>query len=138
MVHTHRAFLESVVQRLLSRTRYKNINAFVRLSCLIILLTILTPPQREFTLHLLPPVTRKLRHSAPLLIHHPSLLAHTIYQALAFDASLKDEGFSLENTTAEGEEAWNGVSDEILGKKEWFDTWLEGERKCETFFFGIF
>ncbi|KIJ45675.1 hypothetical protein M422DRAFT_227406 [Sphaerobolus stellatus SS14] len=118
MVHTHRVFLETIVQRLLSRTKYKDINAF-----------------REFTLHLLPPLSRKLRHTAPTLLHHPSLLAHTIYQALAFDASLKDEGFALEHTTAEADdpekkaEGWNGLSDDILGKKEWFEAWLEGERK---------
>lgn len=99
--------------------------------------------QREFALHLLPLLTRKLRHTIPRLLHHPSLLAHTIYQTLAFDVSLKDQGFSLERTTAattpvESEDidrkrgTWEGVSEQILGKKEWFEAWLEGEHQCES------
>jgi RINT-1/TIP-1 family len=98
--------------------------------------------QREFSLHLLPLLTRKLRHTLPRILHHPSLLAHTIYQSLVFDASLRDQGFSLEGTTAatgpaesnEGDSkrfAWEGISMQILGTKEWFEAWLEGERKCE-------
>jgi RAD50-interacting protein 1 len=53
------------------------------------------------------------------------LLAHTIYQALAFDAALVEEGFSLAN----GEE-WKGISDVILGRPEWFEKWLDGEKQC--------
>ena len=70
----------------------------------------------------------------PAVLPHPPLLAHTIYQALAFDDALRDTGFSLEGTLAPPElasEGWQGTSDIILGSKEWFDAWLEGERKCE-------
>lgn len=93
--------------------------------------------QREFTYHLLPLLTNKLWHTIPRILHHPSLLAHTIYQSLAFDASLRDQGFSLANTTAAtGHDKgviWDGISGQILGKKEWFEAWLEGEHKCEPF-----
>ncbi len=92
--------------------------------------------QREFTLLLLPIVERKLRRTIPALLSHPPILAHTIYQALAFDTTLRDEGFDLPGTTASpanGKETrhWEGISEVILGKTEWFEAWVEGERKCE-------
>jgi RAD50-interacting protein 1 len=67
------------------------------------------------------------------------LLAHTIYQALAFDSTLNEEGFGLSGTSfpmakgdgdGEKEKQWEGVSEIVLGRKEWFDAWMEGERKC--------
>jgi hypothetical protein len=51
---------------------------------------------------------------------------------------LLEEGFGITGTYAEGKklngvdaDLWNGVSDVILGNKEWFEAWMEGERKCE-------
>jgi len=62
------------------------------------------------------------------------MLAHTIYQTLAFDASIRDEGFTLAGTS-EGRDLsqtpeWEGVADIILGKKEAFDAWVDGETAC--------
>lgn len=58
-----------------------------------------------------------------------------------FDAALVDDGFGLSGTSADETEAgddakdsrnkWDGISEVILGKKEWFDTWMEGEKRCE-------
>ena len=79
-------------------------------------------------------IDRKIRRSMPTLLAHPPLLAHTIYQALAFDDALREAGFSLSGTlekTQGDNSEWEGVSDTILGNKEWFDAWLEGERKCK-------
>ena len=119
--HEHRAFLNGTIQSLLAHTQYRTINAW-----------------REFTLLLLPLLSRKLRKTVPALIQHTPVLAHTIYQALAFDASLREEGFDVEGTSAEkkdsgkGEkEKWPGVSEVILGRKEWFEAWMEGERACK-------
>ncbi len=70
----------------------------------------------------------------PSLLSHPSLLAHTIYQALTFDASLREAGFSLSRTFSQrgtGDVEWQGISEVILGRKEWFDRWVEGEKTCE-------
>lgn len=70
------------------------------------------------------------------LLPHPPLLAHTIYQALAFDDALREAGFSLSGTlekTKDDNDDWEGTSETILGSKEWFDAWLEGERKCKQF-----
>lgn len=93
--------------------------------------------KREFTLLLLPLLTRKLKWTIPSLLMRPSLLAHTIYQTLAFDAALSAAGFGLSGTSAghavspqEAEDKWDGVSEVILGNKQWFDSWMEGERKC--------
>jgi len=97
--------------------------------------------QREFTYLLLPLLSRKLKRTIPSLIPHPSLLAHTIYQALAFDAALVEEGFSLAGTSIGrknvGGETWDGISEVILGTREWFEAWIEGERKCKCAVFDL-
>jgi hypothetical protein len=80
---------------------------------------------------------RKLRRTIPALLPHPSLLAHTIYQTLVFDGSLREDGFSLEGTSATTggtNRRWDGLSETILGRPEWFEAWLEGEKKCEFFY----
>ncbi|KAI0768609.1 TIP-1 family-domain-containing protein [Trametes elegans] len=114
--HEHRPFMDSIIQTLLASTEYGTINAW-----------------REFSLQLLPMLERKLRRTIPALLSHPPILAHTIYQALAFDTALKDEGFDLPGTTAasadDTDAHWDGISEVILGRKEWFDAWVEGERK---------
>ncbi|KAL5535279.1 hypothetical protein ACEPAF_3373 [Sanghuangporus sanghuang] len=113
--HEHRLFLESVIQRLLQSSRYSSINAW-----------------REFTRLLLPILGRKIKRSMPTLLAHPPLLAHTIYQSLAFDEALREARFDLVGTldkTKKGPRKWEGTSNFILGNKDWFDAWLEGERK---------
>ena len=119
--HEHRSFMETVIQPLISQTEFRNIIAW-----------------REFTLLLLPLLSRKLRKTVPALIAHPSVLAHTIYQALTFDSSLREEGFELGGTSAALDKEkcaeplkWQGISEIILGRKEWFEAWMEGERICK-------
>lgn len=84
---------------------------------------------------LLPLLSRKLTRTVPSLLNRPSLLAHTIYQALAFDAAITEDGFNISGTSAAAEidiqENWDGTSDIILGKTEWFDAWMQGEKLCE-------
>ncbi|TFY64757.1 hypothetical protein EVG20_g5839, partial [Dentipellis fragilis] len=112
--HEHRPFMETIVQKLLSSSQYQDIDAW-----------------REFTINLLPLLSRRLKRSMPALLPHPPLLAHTIYQALAFDASLKEEGFALTRTVASRSGAnteWEGVSEVVLGRKEWFERWMKGEK----------
>lgn len=91
--------------------------------------------QREFTLLLFPLLSRKLKRTISSLLPHPPLLAHTIYQALAFDAAIVTDGFRLEKTSAGSvgsqENQWKGVSEVILGNAEWFEAWLSGEKKCK-------
>lgn len=99
--------------------------------------------QHEFTYLLLPILSRKLKRTVPSLLPHSSLLAHTIYQTLVFDGSLRDEGFGLENTSGAQEgvkrkqaghtSSWEGLSEVILGRQDWFAAWLDGEKKCECF-----
>ncbi|KAI0706059.1 RINT-1 family protein [Cytidiella melzeri] len=121
IAHEQRPFMDNVIQPLLSSTEYRRIVAW-----------------REFTLLLLPLLSRKLRRTVPTLTSHPPILAHTIYQALAFDSSLMEEGFDLGGTSAAAAQSrdktsqespkWEGISEVILGKKEWFEAWMEGER----------
>jgi hypothetical protein len=59
-------------------------------------------------------------------------LAHTTYQALQFDAALKEQGFELAGTSAglvSQNKTWEGMSEVILSREPWFVAWLEGERK---------
>lgn len=77
---------------------------------------------------LLTPLRRKIKSSVPLLLPHPSLLAHTILETINFDNELKES-----HTTAR--KGVVSISEEILGNQEWFESWLEGERSfCEERF----
>lgn len=72
----------------------------------------------------------------PLLLPHPPVLAHTIYQAISFDGALREEGFDLTGTSAEvsqGKSEWKGISDTVLGRSDWFSAWLQGEKQCTSF-----
>ncbi|TRM66203.1 TIP-1 family-domain-containing protein [Schizophyllum amplum] len=115
VAHEHRTFMDSVIQALLNASEHRNIIA-----------------SREFTYCLLPLVQRKLKRTMPSLLQRSSLLAHTIYQTLSFDAALVEEGFSLYGTSAaasvEDPDHWEGVSETVLGTKEWFDAWMDGEK----------
>ncbi|KAH7104497.1 TIP-1 family-domain-containing protein [Auriculariales sp. MPI-PUGE-AT-0066] len=79
--HQHRPFLEDYIQQLLDKSTYSKIDAW-----------------REFTRLLLPILTRKIRSTVPLLLPHPALLAHLVYQTIAFDESIREAGFSLKGT----------------------------------------
>lgn len=67
-----------------------------------------------------------------MLLEYPSLLAHTISETLAFDASILEEGFTLEGTSTakDGETKWEGLIDVVLGNADWFETWLAAEKEC--------
>ncbi|KAF8322455.1 hypothetical protein DL93DRAFT_2223365 [Clavulina sp. PMI_390] len=122
IIHEHKPFMEQFVQPLLSSSSYATVNAV-----------------HEFTYLLLPILSRKLKRTVPALLEHPSLLAHTIYQTLVFDGSVRDDGFSLEGTSetlnptkrkaASHPSGWDGLSEVILGRADWFDAWLEGENR---------
>ncbi|CAE6432985.1 unnamed protein product [Rhizoctonia solani] len=115
--HEHRGFMEHFIQPLLDRSSFQDINA-----------------QNEFTRLLFPILARKIRKSVPQLLAQPSLLAHTIYQALLFDAAVRESGFTLANTwehrvTKQHKvKEWPGVADIILSHKSWFDEWMDAER----------
>ncbi|KAF6766515.1 RINT-1 family protein, partial [Ephemerocybe angulata] len=115
IAHEHHHFLDTVVQRLLSKSEYKQMSAW-----------------DEFCLLLLPLLSRKVKKAAPNLLNHPSLFAHTIYQALIFDAAFVEEGFKLDNTSAGAmpeSGRWGGISEVILGNPLWFNAWLQAEKK---------
>lgn len=117
--HRHRPFLENYVQRLLDKSSYRSLDAW-----------------REFTRLLFPVLARKIRSIVPILLQHPSLLAHLIYQTLSFDAALREAGFDLKGTmvaTKPGheEQEWDGLAEVVLGNSEWFEAWLEGEKRFD-------
>ncbi|KAL4068308.1 TIP-1 family-domain-containing protein [Scleroderma yunnanense] len=114
VAHDHRPFMEGVVQRLLVGTRFQNVNAWY-----------------QYTTLLLGILDRKIKRSMPKLVDHPALLAHTIYQALIFDSTLRDLGYEFDAVANKNDEEMErgGISRIILDQKEWFDAWLEGEKK---------
>lgn len=77
----------------------------------------------------------------PALLKTPSVLAHTIYQALSFDASLIEEGFQLQGTSAaaldDEDVKWEGISNVVLGNQDWFQAWLAGEQRCKLLAKGV-
>ncbi|CAE6426131.1 unnamed protein product [Rhizoctonia solani] len=115
--HEHRGFIEYFIQPLIDKSPFHDINA-----------------QNEFTRLLFPILARKIRKSVPQLLAQPSLLAHTIYQALLFDAAVRESGFTLVNTwecratKQHKAKEWPGVADVVLSHKSWFDEWMEAER----------
>ncbi|CAE6515340.1 unnamed protein product [Rhizoctonia solani] len=116
--HEHRGFMEHFIQPLVDKSHFHDINA-----------------QNEFTRLLFPILARKIRKSVPQLLAQPSLLAHTIYQALLFDAAIRESDFTLVNTwdcrvtKQHKAREWPGVADVILSHKSWFDEWMEAERR---------
>jgi hypothetical protein len=89
--------------------------------------------QKEFTQLLFPLLSRKLRKTVPLLLDRPSLLAHTIYEALSFDSALTEEGFDTQGTSLANEaNEWEGISGVILGNPDWFESWLTAEKTCKS------
>lgn len=110
LVHDHRHFMESVVQALLISGDFTRIDAWA-----------------EFTNLLLLIISRKLEETIPTMLPHPSLLAHTIYQTLAFDAALLEAGHDFRKSSTNDVD--RGTSDIILRNRDWFEAWLCGERK---------
>lgn len=97
--------------------------------------------QNEFTSLLLPPLASRLRHHLPQLLSMPPVLAHTVYQVVEFDQQLRSRGYRPRvwpTVRREGDELelededdeWEGLSETILGRQQWFERWLEGEREC--------
>ena len=54
-----------------------------------------------------------------------------VYQVIAFDEAVRASGFSLKGTMSQQQEEWDGLCDVILNNAEWFEAWLEGEKKCQ-------
>ena len=76
---------------------------------------------------LLTPLRRKLASTMPALLDHPSLLAHTVFQALTFDADL-GETFPPSLAVLNGA-GTRKISDDILDNTAWFNRWLDGEKE---------
>ena len=86
---------------------------------------------QAFISALLRPLQRKIRSSVPQLLGLPSILGHTIYQALQFDAALRDSFGYTGGLDKAGKPVWKGTADIILGNQAWFSGWKDAEKKCE-------
>lgn len=136
LLTAHERFLTEDIQYLVSTNGFDHLDAL-----------------NEFTALLLPPLASRLRHHLPQLAQMPPVLAHTVYQVVEFDQALRSRGFrprrtgsTLEEAEAravelqqrgEDEEEWEGLSEVILGRREWFERWLDGERECQFSFLSL-
>ncbi|GJN87986.1 hypothetical protein Rhopal_000941-T1 [Rhodotorula paludigena] len=123
LLTAHERFLGEDIQYLLDMNGFEHIDAV-----------------NEFTSLLLPPLASRLRHHLPQLLSMPPVLAHTVYQVVEFDQQLRSRGYRPrvwptvrregdELELEEEDDEWEGLSETILGRQEWFDRWLEGERE---------
>lgn len=81
---------------------------------------------------LFPTLLQFLRTRIPHLLSLPALLAHTVYQTVLFDDTVRENGFDLANTSLYSEEVpWEGLAGVILREEDWFEQWLAGETRCE-------
>ncbi|EST05340.1 RINT-1/TIP-1 [Kalmanozyma brasiliensis GHG001] len=76
---------------------------------------------------LLTPLRRKLASTMPSLLDHPSLLAHTVFQSLTFDADLCST--FPPSLTVLHSAGTRKLSDDILDNPLWFNRWLDGEKQ---------
>ncbi|WWC90049.1 uncharacterized protein L201_004981 [Kwoniella dendrophila CBS 6074] len=114
-IYEHQSFLSAYLQQLSAKAGYNDIDI-----------------KSEFTLLLLPILLNLLKSRIPHLLDHPALLAHTIYQTIIFDEAVKEGGFELDSTSIyEDRESpvWEGLSGLILKEQDWFERWLQGEKK---------
>lgn len=134
LLSAHDRFIREDIQALLDQNGLSGIDAMVshpRHSFLHIVKTDSVSAirmQNDFTTLLLPLLAARLRHHIPQLLALPPILAHTIYQTLEFDGVLRSRGYRLRATSTE----WAGLTEVILGKREWFEKWVEGERACAS------
>ncbi|KAK4049402.1 hypothetical protein OIV83_004135 [Microbotryomycetes sp. JL201] len=108
LLTAHERFLNDEVQELLAENGFSEVNAV-----------------NEFTTLLLPPLMTRVKHHIPQLLDMPPILAHTIFQLLEFDEVLRRRGYRPRGLKGD----WKGLSDIILGRKDWYSRWLEGERE---------
>ncbi|GAA5876838.1 hypothetical protein JCM3774_000787 [Rhodotorula dairenensis] len=121
LLTAHERFLGEDIQYLLDTNGFEHIDAV-----------------NEFTSLLLPPLVSRLRHHLPQLLSMPPVLAHTVYQVVEFDQQLRSRGYKPrtwptvlkpDEEVQEEEGEWEGLSETILGRQEWFDKWIDGERE---------
>lgn len=90
--------------------------------------------QSEFTMLLFPILLGLLRSRIPHLLDTPALLAHTIYQTVVFDDTVRENGFDIASVSInEGKDvidSWEGLAGVVLKHEDWFDRWIAGEKKC--------
>ncbi|GAA5982642.1 hypothetical protein JCM5350_002133 [Sporobolomyces pararoseus] len=131
LLTAHERFLSEDVQYLLSTNGFDHLDAL-----------------NEFTSLLLPLLSTRLRQHLPQLVGGGgagggglpiTVLAHTVYQVVEFDQVLRSRGYrprrvgtslqEFEEQEQQEQEEWEGLSQVILGRKEWFEKWLQGERE---------
>lgn len=78
----------------------------------------------------------------PHLLDHPPLLAHSVYQTVAFDDAIRRAGYDhkaiysavrrpANRSNEDDDEEWPGLVNQLLSTDDWFERWLRAEKACE-------
>jgi hypothetical protein len=119
------------VQKVLDESGYDHVSAVVGVFSHLVIVSFMLNKgylrlQTDFITALLLPLERKLRHSIPQLLKLPPIFAHTIYQALEFDNTLRERYKYCPRGLSE----WQGTSGVILNNEGWAQAWREAEKQC--------
>lgn len=121
LIFEHRHFAEDYLQPLLDRTGFAEVDAL-----------------SELINQLIPLPLSLLQRRFPHLLDHPALLAHTVYQTVIFDDSIRADDFDITRTWSAvrrrrrgsvDELEWKGLAEQVLSTSDWYERWLAGERK---------
>ncbi|KAK9454922.1 TIP-1 family-domain-containing protein [Dipodascopsis uninucleata] len=72
----------------------------------------------------LPSIRRKLRVQIPIILSEPQLLSHLMLETMKFDDNLRETYLFCPY----GLEEWQGITEDIMSKREWFESWLNAEK----------
>lgn len=75
----------------------------------------------------LPMLRRKIFGMLPRISGQPQLLSHLIHELMKFDVSMRDEWSYDGGNSVQG---WEGMTWEVLVRKDWFGRWLKVEKDC--------
>ncbi|DAA78236.1 TPA_exp: Uncharacterized protein A8136_4212 [Trichophyton benhamiae CBS 112371] len=117
LINTHAEFFSAYLQPILNR---RALNGAPMLRSLY------SDAVSSFISSLLPMVRQKALSLLPTVSKHPQAFSHLIHELMNFDNELKSSWSYPSNAMEEN--AWKGITWEILTKENWFSEWLQVEK----------
>ncbi|KAK2831885.1 hypothetical protein FQN49_007073, partial [Arthroderma sp. PD_2] len=117
LINSHAEFFSTYLQPILSR---RSLNGPSLIG------SIYSDAVSSFITALLPMVRQKAMNLLPTVSKHPQAFSHLIHELMSFDNELK-LSWSYPSNPAQ-ENAWKGLTWEILVKENWFSEWLRVEK----------
>ncbi|OAL73820.1 RINT-1 family protein [Trichophyton violaceum] len=117
LINTHAEFFSTYLQPILNK-RALNGTPLLR--------SLYSDAVSSFISSLLPMVRQKALSLLPTVSKHPQAFSHLIHELMNFDNELKSSWSYPSNAMEEN--AWKGITWEILTKESWFSEWLQVEK----------